>query len=77
MFRFINACCLWAERLFANKIYFVSYLSYLIFMPGPEAGLDARPTGIQEVAGSILRSGNILSWRLVMKSFLRSFSHYR
>ena len=28
-------------------------------------------TGIQEVMGSILWSGNILPWRLVMKSFLR------
>ena len=35
---------------------------------------DARPTGTQEVAGSILRSGNIVSWKLDMKSFLRPFS---
>ena len=36
---------------------------------------DARPTGDQEVAGSSpVGSGNILSWRLIMKYFLRSFS---
>ena len=35
----------------------------------PVARLDARPSGIQPVAVSILGSGNILPWRLVMKSF--------
>ena len=39
--------------------------------------VDARPTGIEEVAGSILWSSNILSWRLVMRSFLQSFCPYR
>ena len=39
------------------------------------AQLDARPTGDQEVAGSIpVEVGNILSRRLIMKYFLRSFS---
>ena len=32
-------------------------------LPGPVAWSDACPTGIQEVTGSILQSGNILSWR--------------
>ena len=33
-----------------------------------------RPTGDQEVAGSTpAEVGNILSWRLIMKYFLRSF----
>ena len=37
-----------------------------------------RPTGDQEVAGSILAEiGNILSLRLIMKYFLRSFSPFR
>ena len=37
-----------------------------------------RPTGDQEVAGSIpAGSDNILSWRLIMKYFLRSFSPFR
>ena len=37
---------------------------------------DARPPGMRTVAGSILTSGNILSWRLVMKSFLWPFSPF-
>ena len=37
-----------------------------------------RPTGDQEVAGSTPAVfGNILSWRLIMKYFLRSFSPFR
>ena len=37
-----------------------------------------RPTGDQEVAGSTPADvGNILSWRLIMKYFLRSFSPFR
>ena len=40
--------------------------------------LDARPTGDQEVAGSTpAEVGNILSWRFIMKYFLRSFSPFR
>ena len=50
-------------------------LPFAYCMPGPVARSDARPTGIEEVAGSILWTDNILSWRLVMKSFvLRPFS---
>ena len=37
-----------------------------------------RPTGDQEVAGSTpAEVGNILSWRLIIKYFLRSFSPFR
>ena len=37
-----------------------------------------RPTGDQEVAGSTTAEvGNILSWRLIMKYFLQSFSPFR
>ena len=37
-----------------------------------------HPTGDQEVAGSTSAEvGNILSWRLIMKYFLRSFSPIR
>ena len=37
-----------------------------------------RPAGDQEVAGSTpAEVGNILSWRLIMKYFLRSFSPFR
>ena len=39
---------------------------------------EIRPTGDQEVAGSTpAEVGNILSWRLIMKYFLRSFSPFR
>ena len=42
------------------------------------AQLDARPSGDQEVAGSNpAEVGNILSRRLIMKYFLRSFSPFR
>ena len=37
-----------------------------------------RPTGDQKVAGlTPAEVGNILSWRLIMKYFLRSFSPFR
>ena len=37
-----------------------------------------HPTGDQEVAGSTpAEVGNILSWRLIVKYFLRSFSPFR
>ena len=47
--------------------------------PASVTQLDVRPTGDQEVAGSTPAEvvGNILSWRLIMKYFLRSFSPYR
>ena len=46
--------------------------------PASVAQLDVRPTGDQEVAGSTpAEVGNILSWRLIMKYFLRSFSPFR
>ena len=38
-----------------------------ILQPGAVAQSDAHPPGMQAVAGLILTSGNILSWRLVMK----------
>ena len=48
------------------------------FTPASVAQLDACPTGDQEVTGSIpTEVGNILSWRLIMKYFLRSFSPFR
>ena len=41
------------------------------------AQLDAHPTGDQEVMGSTpAKVGNILSWRLIMKYFLWSFSPF-
>ena len=53
-------------------------MKYAIIMPAPVAQLDARPTGDQKVAGlTPAEVGNILSWRLIMKYFLRSFSPFR
>ena len=47
------------------------------YVPASVAQLDARPTGDREVAGSTpAEVGNILSWRLIMKYFLRSFSPF-
>ena len=56
------------SRLFSLCIYCISrWLSWI-----------RRPTGDQEVAGSTpAEVGNILSWRLIMKYFLRSFSPFR
>ena len=52
-------------------------LLHFKFMPASVAQLDARPTGDQEVPGSTpAEVGNILSWRLIMKYFLRSFSPF-
>ena len=52
--------------------------SIAIELPASVAHLDARPTGDQEVAGlTPAEVGNILSWRLIMKYFLRSFSPFR
>ena len=43
-------------------------------VPASVAQLDARLTGDQEVVGSApSKVANILSWRLIMKYFLRSF----
>ena len=47
-------------------------------LPASVAQSDAFLTGNQEVAGSIpTGSGNILSWRLIMKYILRSISPFR
>ena len=43
---------------------------------GPVTWSDAHPPGMRTVAGSIIGCGNILLWRLIMKSFLRPFSPY-
>ena len=57
----------------------VPYLTLMSFiLLASVARLDARPTADQEVAGSTpAEVGNILSWRLIMKYFLRSFSPFR
>ena len=52
--------------------------NFQFLVPAPVAQLDACPTGDQEVAGSNpAEVGSILSWRLIMKYLLRSFSPFR
>ena len=49
-----------------------------MLLPALAPELDACPTGDQEVVGLTPATvGNILSWRLIMKYFLRSFSPFR
>ena len=48
-----------------------------LFHAGLGSQSDARSTGDQEVVSSRLRSGNILSLRSIMKSFLRSLFPFR
>ena len=63
----------------AEKYLYFSYFTtktYVVELASV-AQLDARPTGDQEVAGSNpAKVGNILSWRLIMKYFLLSFSPF-
>ena len=47
----------------------LDFISYDCVRSDPVSRLDANPTGIQEVAGLILRSGNILLWILVNRSW--------
>ena len=50
----------------------------ILNMPASVAQLDACPTGDQEVAVlTPTEVGNILSWKLIVKYFLRSFSPFR
>ena len=53
--------------LLATKSYIIIGMCDIYMTPGAEAQSDARPPGMRMAAGSILTSGNILSWRLVMK----------
>ena len=54
------------------------YCIYPQITPALVAQLDARLTGDQEVTGwTPAEVGNILSWRLIVKYFLRSFSPFR
>ena len=59
-----------------NILHFSQMLTTL--KPASVAQSDARLTGDQEDAGLIPSgTGTILSWRLIMKSFLPSFSLFR
>ena len=65
--------------LHKKKIYVVGTCTLTTnnIWPGSVAQLDARLTGDQEGVSSQLRSSSILSLRLIMKSFLQSFSPFR
>ena len=53
-------------------------ISFTADEPALVAQLAARPIGDQEVVGlTPAEVSNILSWRLIMKYFLQSFSPFR
>ena len=68
----------WVSTFLLNSKTNTDYCVAIKWLVPQKAGFgaqsDARPTGDQEVAGWI---PVILSWRLIMKSFLRSFSPFR
>ena len=67
------------SNIYYDILHLIDILFYTIVrLPASVAQLDARLTGDQEVAGSTpAEVGNILSWKLIMKYFLRSFSPFR
>ena len=61
----------------ATGIRAIGNWNYLTEVLASVAQLDARPTGDQEVVGSTpTEVGYILSWKLITKYFLRSFSPF-
>ena len=67
-----------AEAKGIMEIVITLFVIICFMLPASVAQLDARPTGDHKVAGSTpAEVGNILSWRLIMKYFLRSFSPFR
>ena len=65
-------------ELFSLKNAKSSIAVIIVALAGLGARSDERLTGDQEVTGSLLAvSGSILSWRLIMKYFLHSFSPFR
>ena len=64
--------------LFSLYIYVENFKNLLVRCRPQWHSWMRRPTGDQEVAGSTpAEVDNILSWRLIMKYFLRSFSPFR
>ena len=62
--------------LLATKSYIIIGMCDIYMTPGAGAQSDARRPGMRMVVGSILTSGNIFSWSLVMKWFLWPFSPF-
>ena len=74
LFCITSCCCVILNIYILSSILLLSYREIL---PASVAQM-CRPTGDQEVAGSTpAEVGNILSWRLIMKYLLRSFSPFR
>ena len=67
-------------KLFMECTLYHDFLINEVLLYAMQAGLvaqsDACSTGDQEVESSRLQSGPILSLRLIMKSFLQSFSPF-
>ena len=77
----VSSSCPWIE---GNELHSLSFYMPFVYLPYTCNGRPRwlswmrRPTGDQEVAGSTpAEVSNILSWRLIMKYFLRSFSPFR
>ena len=76
----LNNCISWTENLVPLLTSKSNKGNRILWKRGEIAWLSwmRRPTGDQEIAGSTPNEvGNILSWRLIMKYFLRSFSPFR
>ena len=78
----VTAAKLKSKTAMISKVYILVFIKYCIafdkgsFRPRWLSWMR-RPTGDQEVVGSTpAEVGNILSWRLIMKYFLRSFSPF-
>ena len=68
----------WKLNLLEILSYATFMWSYIKIRRPRWLGWKRRPTGDQEVADSTpAEVGNILSWRSIMKYFLRSFSPFR
>ena len=61
-----------------TDVFLYNVFTYILYSRPRWLNWMRHPTGDQEVAGSTpAEVGNILSWRLIMKYFLRSFSPFR
>ena len=72
------------DTFYATKLKFgmiftqTKTLNFMVELLTSVAQLEVHLTGDQEVTGSTpAEVGNILSWRLIVKYFLRSFSPFR
>ena len=69
---------IWWYQLYDHIVWANAYL--IVKQLDPSALLaqsTACPTGVQEVMGSLTPGSSSMSWRLIMKYFLRLFSPFR